>query len=61
VSVQVITGGNAMTEEQLAQTLSFFGTYYEQLDVAVFWGSSREFVKELKRRWQIYKEKKHGR
>ena len=59
--VQVITVGSAITEEQLAQTKSFLGTYYEQLDVAVFWGSSREFVKELNQRWLNYEEKKHGR
>lgn len=61
VLVQVITVGSAITEEQLAQTKSFLGTYYEQLDVAVFWGSSREFVKELNQRWLNYEEKKHGR
>jgi hypothetical protein len=54
VSVQLPHVTPDMTAEQKESVQKYFDTYYENLRIRVFWGSCRDFVSELGRRWEAF-------
>lgn len=42
----------AGSDEIKEKTMDYLTKYYENIDVRVYWGTAREFVKELWERWQ---------
>ena len=54
LSVQMVHVGDHPAPEQLAQVKSYFGNYCQELSIGVYWGSTREFVSELRQRWEDY-------
>jgi SIR2-like domain len=54
VSVQLLQVPQDMTAEQRQSVQKYFDNYYESLRIRVFWGTCREFVCELSRRWEAF-------
>jgi len=55
VSVQLIPG--EVIDSDKAQ--QYLNNYFKELKIKVYWGTCRQFVAELKRRWQEYTNVKH--
>ncbi len=56
VSVQLPHVTPDMTAEQKESVQKYFDNYYENLRIRVFWGTCREFVSELGRRWEAFND-----
>ncbi len=54
VSVQLVPGGEEITDEQKAKVQSYLNRYYKHLDIHVYWGTCQKFVAELSERWEAY-------
>ena len=58
LSVQVIPGqlanGQEISAPQKEAVQRYFDEYYEQLNIRVFWGTCRDFVAELRHRWEHF-------
>jgi len=52
VSVQVLPLGDTADARRKLNALDFLDRYYQKLDTRVYWGTSREFIAELKQRWE---------
>lgn len=58
VSVQILPIGNAAANKQKLNALRYLNKYYDGLKTRVYWGTSRDFMSELKRRWEDSKDDK---
>lgn len=56
VSVQLLPVEKEMSNEQKENVQRYFDEYYGRLQIRVFWGTCREFVSELKKRWDAFNE-----
>ena len=54
VSVQLITTGNMISQAQIQSAQEYLGDYCKELDIGVYWGKSRDFLAELRQRWQAF-------
>lgn len=55
VSVQLITGGDVKSEQDMEKAQQYLDGYFEgQGKIRVYWGSCRKFAAELKKRWEAY-------
>ncbi len=54
VSVQLLPVPADMTAEQKHNVQKYFNDYFGELRIRVFWGTCREFVAELGRRWEAF-------
>jgi hypothetical protein len=54
VSVQLPQVPQDMTGEQRQSIQKYFDKYYGSLQIRVYWGTCREFVSELSRRWEAF-------
>ena len=52
ISVQLVP--DVGSKEQKEQAQKYLDSYFEKLDIRVYWGDCCEFSAELKRRWEIY-------
>jgi hypothetical protein len=56
ISVQLIPGGNEISKEEKEKARAYLDKYFSKIDVKVYWGTSREFTKELRNRWENFKK-----
>ncbi len=56
VSVQIVAERDSAVDaaDKLAQVQDLLGEYCVRRDIEVYWGSSRQFLAELQRRWKGY-------
>jgi hypothetical protein len=54
ISVQLLPIPSGMTGEQKQNVQKYFDNYFGNLHIRVFWGTCREFVGELSRRWEAF-------
>jgi hypothetical protein len=54
VSVQLLPVTEDMTVEQKQSVQGYFDEYFKELRIGVFWGTCRDFVSELSRRWEAF-------
>ncbi len=54
MSVQLVAGNNN-DPTLVVRAQEYLGRYCQGLDIAVYWGTSRQFVSELRKRWNSYK------
>jgi len=52
VSVQILPLGERAASQQKLKALNYLDQYYKGLDTRMYWGTSREFMAELKGRWE---------
>lgn len=55
ISVQLIPGGDDISQEEKDKARTYLDKYFSTIDVKVYWGTSREFTKELRNRWENFK------
>jgi len=55
VSVQLLPVPENMTAEQRQKVQEYFDMYFRDSHIRVFWGTCREFIAELSRRWEAFK------
>jgi SIR2-like domain len=54
MSVQLPPFTEDMTAEQKQRVQGYFDEYFKELRIGVFWGTCRDFVSELSRRWEAF-------
>ncbi len=54
VSVQLLPVSKDMTDREKESARGYLDKYFGNLKIHVFWGSCREFVAELGKRWKAY-------
>ena len=54
MSVQLPPFTEDMTAEQKQSVQGYFDEYFKELRIGVFWGTCRDFVCELSRRWEAF-------
>ena len=54
MSVQLLPVTEDMTVEQKQSVQGYFDEYFKELRIGVFWGTCRDFVCELSRRWEAF-------
>jgi SIR2-like protein len=54
VSIQVVAVGDTIDQAQTELIEKYLSKYCGRLDIEVGWGTCREFVSELRRRWEDY-------
>ena len=54
VSVQLMPTGNEEPEEQRDKVQEYLDSYYERLEIHVYWGDCRTFAEDLKKRWEAF-------
>ncbi|TMJ92615.1 MAG: SIR2 family protein, partial [Alphaproteobacteria bacterium] len=54
VSVQLSQVREDMTDEQKESVQNYFDKHFSSLRIRVFWGTCRDFVSELSRRWEAF-------
>jgi hypothetical protein len=57
VAVQIAPGGSGFSQEQKERAQRYLASYYDQLRIRVYWGTARQFARELSRRWEVHR---HG-
>ncbi len=53
-SVQLVTGKDQMSEAEIKDVEKYLGKYLGEKKIKVYWGTCREFVKELRDRWENF-------
>jgi SIR2-like domain len=51
VSVQLIPNANNLSPEEQERAQEYLNQYFGTMKISVYWGTCREFVSELKKRW----------
>ena len=59
VSVQIFPLGDEATDEKKERALAYLDKYFRKLETRVYWGTSREFIAELRTRWENYNDGKN--
>ncbi|MFC1717077.1 SIR2 family protein [Candidatus Poribacteria bacterium] len=54
VSVQLVPGGDAVSDEQREKAREYLGRYFDDQKIRVYWGTCQEFITELKERWEEF-------
>ena len=54
ISIQIVPEHEGFSKEQQENVQKYLERYYAKDEVRVYWGSSREFAAELRRRWMEY-------
>ena len=54
VSVQLSQVRQDMPDEQKESVQRYFDKHFSSLRIRVFWGTCRDFVSELSRRWEAF-------
>lgn len=52
ISVQLAPVKNDASDEQRKRAEDYLNRYFEDLKIRVYWGTAREFVRELSNRWE---------
>ena len=55
ISVQLIPLEEPISREEKDKAEDYLNRYFKQLNIKVYWGTSREFTKELRNRWEKFK------
>lgn len=56
ISVQIVPVEENATAEQKARVQRYLDRYFDRLSIRVYWGSCRQFVADLRKRWSAYKD-----
>jgi hypothetical protein len=51
LSVQLVPIADSATDEQKMNALRYLDKFFGKSDIRIYWGTSREFVRELRQRW----------
>lgn len=54
VSVQLVPDQNSLSEEEQESSRAYLNKYFDKMNISVYWGTCREFVRELKQRWATF-------
>jgi hypothetical protein len=54
VQLLVTDEKQTLSEEQRMKIQEYLDSYYKRLHVQVFWGTCREFMRELSQRWEAF-------
>ena len=52
VSVQLITIGDVSSPEEVEKAQKYLDRYFDKHEIHMYWGSSRDFAAELRKRWE---------
>jgi hypothetical protein len=58
VSVQIFPLGDEASDDKKARAWDYLDKYFKKLQTRVYWGTSREFMTELRDRWKVFNAKK---
>jgi hypothetical protein len=59
VSVQLSPTAEDLPEERRKRIEDYLDSYFLRLNIQVYWGTCREFIAELKKRWLLFKGNGH--
>jgi hypothetical protein len=54
VSVQLLPVAKDLPEEAKAQVQDYLDSYFDEMEIRIYWGTARKFAGELRRRWTKY-------
>ena len=54
ISVQLVPGGDEVSDEQREKAREYLGRYFDEQKIRVYWGTCQEFITELGRRWEEF-------
>src|SRR5262245_37780972 len=57
VSVQLVPNENTLSQEEQERACDYLSQYFGTMRISVYWGTCREFVRELKERWAEFNGK----
>ena len=55
ISVQLMPGGDSVSQDEKEKAQAYLDDYFSKIDIKVYWGTSRDFTKELRNRWDKIK------
>jgi len=55
ISVQLMPGGDSVSQNEKDKAQAYLDEYFKKIDIKVYWGTSRDFTKELRSRWDKFK------
>jgi hypothetical protein len=55
ISVQLMPGGDSVSQNEKEKAQAYLDEYFSKIDIKVYWGTSRDFTKELRSRWDKIK------
>lgn len=58
VSVQLGPGGAGADAQKATRVQDYLNRYFEELEISVFWGTCKQFVAELRKRWEAARDAK---
>ncbi len=56
VSVQLVPGSAEVSAADRDRIQKYLDRYFAKLEIRIFWGTAREFVGELRRRWDQFRQ-----
>ncbi|TEU14703.1 MAG: SIR2 family protein [Anaerolineales bacterium] len=54
VSVQLVPGEDKLSKPEKEKAQEYLDRYFGELKIRVYWGTCREFAKELRKRWEAF-------
>jgi hypothetical protein len=48
-------GGDSVSQNEKEKAQAYLDEYFSKIDIKVYWGTSRDFTKELRSRWDKIK------
>jgi hypothetical protein len=57
-AVQLLPFGDTTSDEERIKMQNYLDRYFHNLNIAVYWGTAREFTQELRQRWAQYGQPK---
>ena len=54
MSVQLVPGEDRLSESEKEKAREYLDRYFGELKIRVYWGTCREFAKELRKRWEAF-------
>jgi hypothetical protein len=54
--VDRIVAGEAARSEAQRKQQEYLSNYFKKMDMRVYWGEAKDFARELRKRWETYKE-----
>ncbi|MBN1479974.1 SIR2 family protein [candidate division KSB1 bacterium] len=56
ISVQLPPITTNVSEDENARIQQYLDEYFKNIDIKVYWGTTSEFTRELRRRWEAFKD-----
>jgi hypothetical protein len=55
IAVQLLVVSEQMSDDQVTRCREYFSYYFRQKDIQMYWGTARDFLSELRQRWEYMK------